>query len=152
MLSMVEVKCPHCGIRGQIMLPPLGAIIVGPCPNCDELVVVFCGRVLPLIKEIMIHGSPQEKHDHLRSVIVDFIDDRVGKVVEQLTPEITEGLHEYTPEVDDYVPPVPEEGQVSDLELKDPPQISVEEVNNFTHFALPLLDNREYFHKIFDLD
>lgn len=150
MLSMIEVKCPHCGVRGQIMLPPLGSIIVGPCPNCDELVVIFCGRVLPLDKGIMVHGSAADKHDHLKKVIVNFIDDRVGKLVEQLTPEVTEGLHDYMPEVDDYTPPNPQQETVSDLKLENPPQISQDEAEKFTQFSLPLLDNRDYFHKIFD--
>lgn len=150
MLSMVEVKCPHCGVRGQIMLPPLGAIIVGPCPNCDQLVVVFCGRVLALNKEVMVNSTHEEKHEHMKEVLVAFVDDRIGKIVEQLTPEVTEGLHDYTPETDDYVQQNPQEETVSDLELKDPPQISQDEAEKFTQFALPLLDNRDYFHKIFD--
>ena len=27
MLSLIEVECPHCGARGQIMIPPVGSII-----------------------------------------------------------------------------------------------------------------------------
>lgn len=150
MLSMVEVRCPHCGVRGQIMLPPLGAIIVGPCPNCDELVVVFCGRVLPLRKDIMVDGTTAEKHEHLKSVLVEFIDDRVSKVVEQLTPEVAEGLHDYSPEGEiedpEPVPPVSEDT----VATVPPPQITDREVDEFLRFDLPRLDNRDYFHAIFD--
>ena len=151
---MVEVKCPHCGVRGQIMLPPLGAIIVGPCPNCDELVVVFCGRVLPLNKDIMVNGANEEKHEHLKSVLVDFIDDRIEKVVKQLTPEITEGLHDYTPENDEYM-----SGEVTDPEAQAleepvlheaPVTISDNELDRFLQFDLPKIDNKDYFHAIFD--
>ena len=154
MLSMVEVKCPHCGVRGQIMLPPLGAIIVGPCPNCDELVVVFCGRVLALNKDIMVNGSNEEKHEHLKSVLVEFIDDRIGKVVQQLTPEITEGLHDYTPENDEYPAGEvtgPEHHALADPVLDEAPaNISDVELDKFLQFDLPRIDNKDYFHAIFD--
>lgn len=149
MLSMVEVKCPHCGVRGQIMLPPLGAIIVGPCPNCDELVVVFCGRVLPLSKDTMVNGSPEQKHDHLKSVLVDFMDDRIRKVVDQLTPDVTEGLHDYTPENDDYVPnqdPSP----LSSTLVDEGTAITDNELDRFTRFDLPRIDNKDYFKAIFE--
>jgi len=153
MLSMVEVKCPHCGVRGQIMLPPMGAIIVGPCPNCEELVVVFCGRVLPLDKETMVNGSTEEKHSHLKGVLVDFIDDRIRKVVDQLTPEVTEGLHDYTPENDDYTPQtsgtqVATNGDTALAE--DSMTISDSELDQFLRFDLPRIDNKDYFHTIFE--
>ena len=149
MLSMVEVKCPHCNVRGQIMLPPLGAIIVGPCPNCDELVVVFCGRVLPLNKETMVNGSSTEKHDHLKSVLVDSMDDRIRKVVDQLTPEVTEGLHDYTPENDDYTPNMDEQPATTTI-VDESKSISDNELDKFLRFDLPRIDNKEYFRTVFE--
>lgn len=130
------------------MLPPLGAIIVGPCPNCDELVVVFCGRVLPLNKEVMVNGTPEEKHEHLKSALVDFIDDRIRKVVEQLTPDVTEGLHDYTPEGDEVS--APEEAPADVAMMEEPKRISDQEVKTFLQFDLPQIDNRDYFRAIFD--
>ena len=150
---MVEVKCPHCAVRGQIMLPPLGAIIVGPCPNCEELVVVFCGRVLPLNKETMVNGTTEEKHEHLKGVLVDFIDDRIQKVVEQLTPEVAEGLHDYTPETDDYAPQSVnnERSGPGDTAVAEEEQtISDVELDQFLRFDLPRIDNKDYFHTIFE--
>ncbi|MCC6798178.1 MAG: hypothetical protein IT366_23900 [Candidatus Hydrogenedentes bacterium] len=149
MLSMVEVKCPHCNVRGQIMLPPLGAIIVGPCPNCDELVVVFCGRVLPLNKETMVNGSSTEKHEHLKSVLVDFMDDRIRKVVDQLTPEVTEGLHDYTPENDDYTPNMDEQPATTAI-IDESKAISDNELDKFLRFDLPRIDNKDYFRAVFE--
>lgn len=149
MLSMVEVKCPHCNVRGQIMLPPLGAIIVGPCPNCDELVVVFCGRVLPLNKETMVNGSSTEKHEHLKSVLVDFMDDRIRKVVDQLTPEVTEGLHDYTPENDDYTPNMDEQPATTTI-IDESKAISDNELDKFLRFDLPRIDNKDYFRAVFE--
>ena len=149
MLSMVEVKCPHCNVRGQIMLPPLGAIIVGPCPNCDELVVVFCGRVLPLSKETMVNGTSDEKHEHLKSVLVDFMDDRIRKVVDQLTPEVTEGLHDYTPENDDYTPNMDEQPATTTI-IDESKSISDNELDKFLRFDLPRIDNKDYFRAVFE--
>jgi len=146
---MVEVKCPHCGVRGQIMLPPLGAIIVGPCPNCEELVVVFCGRVLPLNKETMVNGSSSEKHEHLKSVLVDFMDDRIRKVVDQLTPEVTEGLHDYTPENDDYTPNMDEQPATTTI-IDESKSISDNELDKFLRFDLPRIDNKDYFRAVFE--
>lgn len=148
---MVEVKCPHCGVRGQIMLPPLGAIIVGPCPNCDELVVVFCGRVLPLNKDTMVNGTSEQKHEHLKSVLVDFMDDRIRKVVDQLTPEVTEGLHDYTPENDDYVPSAPGSASSPPAAIIDESKaITDNEIDKFLRFDLPRIDNKDYFRAVFD--
>lgn len=151
MLSMVEVKCPHCGVRGQIMLPPLGAIIVGPCPNCDELVVVFCGRVLPLNKDTMVNGTPEQKHEHLKTVLVDFMDDRIRKVVDQLTPDVTEGLHDYTPENDDYVPSTDTltEPSAPAAIIDESKAITDNEIDKFIRFDLPRIDNKDYFRAIF---
>ncbi|MCC6154537.1 MAG: hypothetical protein IT367_12295 [Candidatus Hydrogenedentes bacterium] len=131
------------------MLPPLGAIIVGPCPNCDELVVVFCGRVLPLNKETMVNGTPDEKHEHLKSVLVDFMDDRIRKVVDQLTPEVTEGLHDYTPENDDYVPNRDEQPSTTAI-IDESKAISDNELDKFLRFDLPRIDNKDYFRAVFE--
>lgn len=152
-MSMVEVRCPHCSVRGQIVLPPMGAIIVGPCPNCNELVVVFCGRVLPLQKSIMVDGTPEQKYDHLRSVLVEFIDDRVRKVVSQLTPEVTEGLHDYSPEAQ-AAPESSDDGTHSDIMTAEPesknPPISRSEIDAFLRFDLPRIDNKDYFRAVFE--
>lgn len=147
MLSMIEVRCPHCAVRGQILLPPLGAIIVGPCPNCEEMVVVFCGRALALDKEIMLHGTDTEKHEHLKGVLIDFLDSRIDTVVEQLSPETADGLRDYSPEalVDES-----EGSSPTESEPTKPALITDSEVEQFLRSDLPRLDNRDYFKTIFD--
>lgn len=156
MLSMVPVQCPHCGINGQIMLPPLGAIIVGPCPNCDELVVVFCGRVLPLVKAIIVDGTPEQREVHLRTVIFDFLIDRIKKVVDQLTPEVVEGLHDYGPEDDDYRPPDPPAtpppkapDSMPQPRLRGSGPITDEKVRFFLGNELPKVDKNDDFRRNF---
>ncbi len=148
MLSMVEVKCPHCSVRGQILLPPLGALIVGPCPNCDEMVVVFCGRALPLDKEVMLKGSEVEKHEHLKGVLIDFLESRIATVVEQFSPEAADSLRDYSPEA--LAQPEENTPRLEPEEQFQPRLISDSEFEEFVHYDLPLLDNGDYFKTFFE--
>ena len=43
---------------------------------------MFCGRVLPLDKEIMLKGSMDEKKEHLLEVITSFVQDRIERIFE----------------------------------------------------------------------
>jgi hypothetical protein len=132
-----------------MMLPPMGALIVGPCPKCNEFVMVFCGRVLPLQKEILIGGTPEEKQAHMMATLTEFLDERVQKVVEQITPESAQGFHQFGPEA----------GPASALEGDGPgaqpnaergnPLISREELDRFVQVDLPQLDNPSYFRDTF---
>lgn len=158
MLSLIEVTCPHCGAKGQIMLPPAGAIIVGPCPECQELVVVFCGQVLPLKKEVMTDGSSKEKRQHIMSVLTGFLRDRVGQIVAE---------DEDVKDVHDEAPPKPQHPVVRDKSAAAPEKheapiekkvcspehvaepISHEDVRRFVISDLKKLDNGEEFKKIF---
>lgn len=146
MLSLVEVKCPHCGAKGQIVMPPLGAIIIGPCPKCEELLIVFCGQVLPLERDVMMGGSSREKHEHLMTVLTGFLEDRVADLVRQTTPDeaMTDETEELELEEDDVTA---EEIELAD-EL-DTPEISQPEIDQFVKIDLNLLDNKDYFRAVF---
>lgn len=153
MLSLIEVKCPHCGAQGQIMLPPLGAIIIGPCPECEGMVVVFCGRVLPLDKEVMADGPLEEKREHLLEVLNDFLRERVERLFEQLPaqPDEVEDTPAESLEADGGegmggagpVTPAP-------YGKKIVVPITEDEVSNFINVDLKLLDNRDYFKAVFE--
>lgn len=143
MLSMIPVTCPHCGVNGQIMLPPLGAMIIGPCPKCDELVLVFLGKTLPLSKEIMTKGDLGQKAVHIQNVIMDHLDPKITQLVEQLGDEVLEGLHDYGSEVGDYEP------EVSKGKKECPQHISMTEFEKFIKFDIPRIDNKDYFHQVF---
>ncbi len=151
MLSLIEVKCPHCGAQGQIMLPPLGAIIVGPCPECEEVVVVFCGRVMALDKEIMANGATVEKKEHLLDVLGFFLEDRVDRLFapKEETPSknLTDNLGEHDPETAGQLEP----GRIhiTGQEQEVSQQISPEEIQSFVNLDLKMLDNNEYFKSIF---
>lgn len=155
MLSLIEVKCPHCGAQGQIMLPPLGAIIVGPCPECKEMVVVFCGRVMPLDKQVMESGTLEDKQDHLIEVLGSFLQERVRRLFsappatreesEQASPPAQDNLGEH-----DETSESPAPGAISLTGGAPRDMITDEEVMNFVNYDLKLIDNPKYFKAVFD--
>ena len=155
MLSLIDVRCPHCGARGQLMLPPLGALIVGPCPECREFVVVFGGRVLPLDKDVMLGSSFDERREHLMAVLTSFLEERVVRLLEEASskelPEPDEDIEELDeildeeeemvePLVEEPAPRMPETGKGT---------ISAREVDSFVQVDLKLLDNQDYFKAVF---
>ena len=131
------------------MLPPMGAIIIGPCPECHELVVVFCGRVLPLDKEIMLNASFNEKREHIMNTLTSFLEDRVVHLLkEALSPEEDDGQESVAEE---EIPQVKQEvgGQPQSPRAGKPNEISETEAVDFVRSDLNLIDNRDYFKAIF---
>lgn len=150
MLSLIEVQCPHCGARGQIMIPPVGSIIIGPCPECEELVVVFCGHVLPLDKLLMESGTIEERRDHLLAALTGFLHERVNKLL--LGPQGDGELAE-----EDFVGSFDDQGSFdnddqieSSLDGPEQTLISETEMERFTDVDLKLLDNTAYFRSVFE--
>jgi len=149
MLSLIEVKCPHCGTQGQIMLPPLGAIIVGPCPECDGMVVVFCGRVLPLDSGIMTRGSVEEREDHLMDVLGAFLQDRVHRLFEGQLGATSADLPGRLLENDELGHET-ELGKITPFGIPPEAPIAQEELDSFVNVDLKLIDNKEYFKAVFE--
>jgi hypothetical protein len=152
MLSLIEVKCPHCGAEGQILLPPLGSIIIGPCPECQRMVGVFCGRVFPLDDELMRNGSVEEKREHLGQVLRDFVQERVDKLFAgQMNPAPGAPL-----EAEAEAASLRKEQTMNDADgislFGNAPSapISREELESFITVDLKLIDNREYFKAVFE--
>lgn len=146
MSFMIEVVCPHCGAHGQVILPPVGTIIVGPCPECLELVVVFCGQVLALDKQTMTQGSVEEKREHLLHVLTDFLRVRLEQMITveaeaDATQPDSATATATQPEVVHFTPPSPP------LNKKAP--ISKSEIDAFASIDLKLLDRRDYFRAVF---
>ena len=139
MLSVIEVKCPHCGANGQLMVPPLGSIIVGPCPECRELVAVFCGHVLPLDKKIMINGTSDARREHLMAGITDFLDSRIAKLIDD-SSDNSECVanHQFGNDVQYFDDDEVTEGIISD-----------DEIEHFKDTELQLIDNKDYFELFF---
>ncbi|MFP4501233.1 MAG: hypothetical protein ACLFTT_09575 [Candidatus Hydrogenedentota bacterium] len=153
MMSLTEVTCPHCGTKGQVIMPPAGAIIVGPCPQCEDMVVLFCERVLPLDSKIILQKSSEEKRQHLLDVLTGFLQERLQQLFDGATPPgHIQGVH------DEPIPhkqtpaekkAIQEEVPETAEETAEEWHISMEEIEKFTQMDLPLLDNKDYFHAIF---
>lgn len=150
MLSLIEVQCPHCGARGQIMIPAVGAVIIGPCPQCSELVVVFCGHVLALDKGLMESGSLGERRDHLLSVLTEFLREWVNKLLSGETPTEEGEMGDYYETPSEGSDGNPEASESS--KTRDRAQISPSEFKRFTDVELKLLDNTAYFKSVFEQD
>ncbi len=152
MMSLIDVQCPHCGARGQIMLPPVGSMIIGPCPQCKELVVIFCGHVLPLSKETMLNSTLEDRREHLMQVLTDFLRDRVSKLISDDAPAAEEeslsAQFDSIAEVSEF-----NEDEANDsgsLPAVKPGPITESEQARFTSVDLKLLDNEAYFKSVFD--
>lgn len=155
MLSLIEVTCPHCAAQGQIMLPPLGAIIIGPCPECHGMVAVFCGKVLALDKEIMTEGSTSEKRGHLNAVLGTFLQDRIDRLFsdDDVDEIITFDHDEEEEDEPSQRPERPAETGLGRIDVYGNTQvapITSEELESFKNVDLRLLDNPDYFKAIFE--
>ncbi len=83
MIALLKIHCPHCGVAGQILMPPPGAIIIGPCPECNRLVAIFAGEALPLDDEIMNNSAIREKYDHVMEVLSGYLQKQVRQCFSQ---------------------------------------------------------------------
>jgi hypothetical protein len=126
------------------MTPPLGSVIVGPCPSCSETVLVYDGTVMPLDKEIIADGSAEEKKQHLLEAIVDMAAGKIDDMIENgdIGGESTEQSSESSksPRKKKLMPSVRD---------KKAPYISREDVSDFINIDLRLIDSKNYFDKAF---
>lgn len=148
MLSLMDVQCPHCHAQGRIITPPPGSIIVGPCPECQEMVVVFGGRVLALDKDLMTHGSVEARKEHLLEVIGVFVESRIDHLLSSTSPSMSDGEGEEAPPQEAFAPHPNPAGLAPRLRRLKP--ISAEEHSMFLRKELHLLDNPQAFRAIFD--
>lgn len=161
MLSMIEVKCPHCGSQGQILLPPLGSIIVGPCPECQGMLCIFSGRVLPLDTEIMTQADRTTRKEHLHAVLHDFLHDRIDRLFDSMEQSESDSgemdMHDAESNEDLLAEEetfgstgVPiEESSINPFGNIQEAPITVEEIESFRSVELKLIDNPEYFKAVF---
>jgi hypothetical protein len=110
------------------------------------MVVVFCGKVLPLNKEIMMNGTAEDKQEHLLEVLGVFLHERIQRLFAR---EANDGLLADT--LQDKEEGSTEEGTRLSL-LKQMPStpITKEEMDSFLSVELKLIDDRDYFRAIFE--
>ncbi|MFA6411033.1 MAG: hypothetical protein WCW26_05680 [Candidatus Buchananbacteria bacterium] len=141
MLGLISVTCPHCGAQGQIMAPPHGSIIIGPCPECQGTVAIFMGAAVALDGNILKNGSPAEKTNHVSDRLCSFIRERVGRIFDS--------SDEFTPESQPEMATA-QSGSRSRFGAQAPATpISEQELEKFTKTELELLDDPNYFRTIF---
>ena len=169
MQSILNIVCPHCQAKGRVAAPPVGALVIGPCPKCHELVMVFSGKALPLEKDVIMNGSAEDKRQHLMGVLTTFLDQQVGRLVEELenhgSPEDdypgldkdSESSFDMHSEEHPYdADEMPLEGFESEAREGGRSReggsntISQNEFEDFVRKALPMLDNKDYFRKTFN--
>ncbi len=147
MLSFVDVRCPHCGAQGKIVLPPLGTVLVGPCPQCKGMVVLFNGTTLPLDSKIILEGTIEEKKKHISEVFSAFIEERVE---EFFNPQREKNS---SSELDNPVDSFKSEHRVEEYSrhrIKKNRPITRDEVRKFKESEIDLLDNPDIFRKYFN--
>jgi hypothetical protein len=137
---MIKIKCPHCGATGSITPPPKEFIIIAPCPQCGEGVVLYQGEVVAVNREILKNGTREQKVQHVAEIITAFIES-----VGALPPALfggEEGSISSFPEIEQKV----EFEALSDEEIDS---FTKEEIRDFINIDLKLIDNREYFEQLF---
>ena len=147
MFPVIEVECPYCKATGQIMTPPLGSIIVGPCPRCNEMVLLFDGTVMPLDRDIIAEGTAEEKKQHLLEAIVDMAAGKIDELID--SGEI--GARSAANQSADQPTASHPEHVAPSVQNADAPYISRQDVRDFKNIDLHLIDSKDYFDKVFAL-
>ena len=145
----IEVKCPHCGAWGRILQPPPGAIVVGPCPRCREMVAIFSGMALPLRKRVMANGTANEKRNHVMAVLTAFLEDRVDKLLEERETHSPGELEEGIGQLVERVPESPDKLKRLPYVSRPKSRITQGEIDDFVNYDLHCLDDPSYFRSIF---
>lgn len=137
---MRKDRCPHChkyGFHVWKMNEEIAAILT--CRYCNELSLLFKGRVIPLNKGVLESGTLEERKMHLAEVI--------GILLEA-------GLLDFSRIKDssDYPFHKPHQRKRSRNVSQEPSQtdlISDQEMERFLQVDLERLDNPAYFKRIF---
>ncbi len=140
MLNIVKVECPHCGIEGQLMLPDSSSLIVGPCPECKQLVVIFGGKALALNTSFMAKASQEEAYKHINDVLSAYVRERIDHLFSMASsfnsaPSLSQRAGNGRNDTASARPALP--------------HITSHEMDTFIAEELRLLDDPHYFRSIF---
>lgn len=141
---MQVCSCPHCGTPRIITSKvPKDVVVVMPCPNCRELVVLFRNKAIALSRKIMEQGSFEERKDHIAEIITEFFDP--GMLGLPL-PENGAGF-ELDDSADSEADDFNELFDADSTAAKGP--ISEKELDEFVRLDLNRIDEPNYFKKYF---
>jgi len=145
------ITCPHCGHRHVVASQvPKDVVVVLPCPECNDLSVLFRNKVVGLKRHILEEGSFDERKEHLAEVIAHFLEpdmvwpeglagaDAFGQA------ESDEGDEASFAAQEDLGAPKPNKP-----ESTGKPPITQGEIDKFVHLNLQQIDDPVYFRQIF---
>lgn len=145
---MSAVSCPHCG-KTQIMTArvPRDVVVMLPCPECHELVVLFRGKAIALNREVLRSGTKEERRNHIAEIVEEF-----------LPPELFSGIMNF--DFSEGGTPFPlsprrrsrraRRARAADAGDEGPAlPITDEEVERFQKFELHRIDEPRYFKRYF---
>jgi hypothetical protein len=141
---MSAVSCPHCGkTRITTSRVPRDVVVMLPCPECHELVVLFRGKAIALNREVLQSGTKEERRNHIAEIVEEF-----------LPPELFSGVMNWDFSEGATPFPFPERrsrrARAADTEEDDEePPISDAEVERFQKFELHRIDEPRYFKRHF---
>ena len=140
---MQVCSCPHCGTPRIITSKvPKDVVVVMPCPNCRELVVLFRNKAIALSRKIMENGTFEQRKEHIAEIITEFIEPgMLGLPGSDSGPGF---------EMDDIAESVAQDFDEmfsGDSASKGP--ISEKEFDEFVRLDLNRIDEPNYFKKYF---
>lgn len=129
---MDRVVCPHCKSHRMVATQvPREVVAVMPCPACNELAVLYRGKVIGINRRIIEQGSKSERTEHLAEVIAEFLEAGLPSF---MTDHEEGGESTEAAEASQEQPPLP---------------ISDQEFEKFVRIDLKCLDNGAYFKRHF---
>ena len=137
-MSLIEVTCPHCQVKGRVLLPPMGSLAIGPCPYCNGIVAIFCGQALALDRELLASGDIEQCRDHVIMTLTAFLEERVDAM---LTDDGFIAL--LSTQCAALEPNAETNPERSEEDITD------DEVRQFVSFELEHLKDKTYFDSIF---
>ncbi len=140
---MQVCSCPHCGTPRIITSKvPKDVVVVMPCPNCRELVVLFRNKAIALSRKIMENGSFEERKEHIAEIITEFLEPgMLGLPSGDAGPGF-----EVDGEAESFVRDLAGAEDDADVE---PGPISEKEFDEFVRLDLDRIDEPNYFKKHF---
>ena len=135
---MEDVSCPHCGHEHSLGNDvPNDVVVVMPCPECQNLIVLFRHRAIGLDREILEGGSHEERRDHIAEVLVNNRNAIAEGIAELLEAGIPwRGGESGDDSGDDDAP---EKGPISE-----------KEIDKFLQVDLDRIDDAGYFRRNFE--
>lgn len=146
--------CPHCGnhriVHSKV---PKDVVVVLPCPSCHELVVLYRNRVIALSREIIEHGTFDERKMHIAGIIAEFLEAGIFPTqnAEQSEDARDDAEDHEAEEAEDHESAI--RGEASEVPAHHVEEtiapIRQSEVDHFVKFDLIRIDDAAYFKKHF---